>query len=99
MRVVTVSSVASETTELGLLGTQTQVFRGVPSTTTQICALKIQNSVYSSGDCELLRLGLRDSGDPQINRRFTLQVDQTWGAAQICPPPVGLQPTDPSVNR
>jgi superfamily II DNA or RNA helicase len=60
MRVVTVSSVASDTWELGLVGVQTQVFRSVPLTTTEIRALKVQNSIRSySGDCELLRLGLQ----------------------------------------
>ncbi len=60
MRVVTVSSVASDTWELGLVGVQTQVFRSVPLTTAEIRTLKVQNSVRSyAGDCDLLRLGLQ----------------------------------------
>jgi hypothetical protein len=60
MRVVTVRSVASHTWGLGLIGVQTQVFRSVPLTTTEIQSLKIQNSVRSyASDCELLRLGLQ----------------------------------------
>jgi SNF2 family DNA or RNA helicase len=60
MRVVTVSSVNSDTWELGLVGVQTQVFRSVPLTTAEIRTLKVQNSLRSyAGDCELLRLGLQ----------------------------------------
>jgi hypothetical protein len=60
MRVVTVSAVASDTWELGLVGVQTQIFRSVPLTTAEIRTLKVQNSLRSyAGDCELLRLGLQ----------------------------------------
>jgi hypothetical protein len=57
---VTVSSVASDTWELGLVGVESQVFRSVPLTTAEIRTLKVQNSVRSyAGDRGLLRLGVQ----------------------------------------
>src|ERR1019366_2057459 len=60
MRVVTVSSIGSDTWSVGLVGLQTERFRPVTLSRTDIHNLKIQDTVCSySGDCNLLRLGLQ----------------------------------------
>ena len=60
MRVVTVSSIGSDTWSVGLVGLQTERFRPVTLSRTDIHNLKIQELVCSySGDCNLLRLGLQ----------------------------------------
>ncbi len=60
MRVVTVAPVNSDTWELGLVGTQTNVFRSVPLSRAEIERLKVERATCSyEGDCDLLRLGLQ----------------------------------------
>jgi superfamily II DNA or RNA helicase len=60
MRVVTVTTINSDTWELGVVGLQSQVFRSVPLSLAEIRTLKVQNAARSyAGDCDLLRLGLQ----------------------------------------
>jgi superfamily II DNA or RNA helicase len=60
MRVLTVTAINAETWELGLVGIQTQVFRSVPLSLSELQRLKIAaSSCTYDGDCELLRLGLQ----------------------------------------
>jgi superfamily II DNA or RNA helicase len=60
MRVVTVSAVNAETWELGLVGIQTNIFRSVPLSRSEIQSLKVESASCSyGGDCDLLRLGLQ----------------------------------------
>jgi len=60
MRVVTVQAVGAGTWELGLVGTQTQLFRAVPLTFEQLSSLRRQDAARAfAGDGELVRLGLQ----------------------------------------
>src|SRR5690349_16789625 len=60
MRVVTVHAVGADSWELGLVGTQTQLFRSVPLTREQIALLRRQDATLSyGGNGELVRLGLQ----------------------------------------
>jgi hypothetical protein len=60
MRVVTVTAVNAETWELGLVGLQSNIFRSVPLSRSDIQTLKVEKATCSyAGNCELLRLGLQ----------------------------------------